>query len=85
MITPLESSKFEFYDIDKAINKNELQIQPLIESPIYINDTLGLKELYTNNKMILHNIDCQHQEFKLSKCFKDMGLIQLLIPYLTDI
>ena len=46
----------------------------------------GLKELYTNNKMILHNTDCQHQEFKLSKCFKKMtGLIQLLIPYLTDI
>ena len=83
VITPLESSKFEFYDITKATNKNELQIQPLTESPIYLNDTLGIKELYISNRMLLHNIDCLHQEFKLPKCFKDMGLIQLLKQYLT--
>ena len=83
IITPTESSKFEFYDINKAIHQKELEIQPLVKSPLYIYDTLGLKYLYTSNRMVFYNIDCRHEEFKLSKCFKNMGLLEILIRYLV--
>ena len=82
IITPRESSKFEFYDINKAIHQKELEIQPLIKSPIYINDTLGIKDLYSTNKLVFYSVDCNHEEFKLSKCFKNMGLLEILIRYL---
>jgi palmitoyl-protein thioesterase len=82
IITPRESSKFEFYDINKAIHQKELEIQPLIKSPIYLNDTLGIKDLYSTNKLVFYSVDCNHEEFKLSKCFKNMGLLEILIRYL---
>ena len=80
IITPLESSKFGFYDIDVAEKYNKLEIQPLRNSSIY--NTLGLRELDATNKLIFYQCDCMHEEFKLPSCFKDKLLIKKIVPYL---
>ena len=78
IITPLESSKFEFYNIEKA-NK-QLEIQPLKESQVYIN--LGLKDLDISNRLKLFQFDCKHDEFKLPKCFRNKNLLETIVEYL---
>jgi hypothetical protein len=78
IITPLESSKFEFYNIEKA-NK-QLEIQPLKESQVYNN--LGLKDLDISNRLKLFQFDCKHDEFKLPKCFRNKNLLETIVEYL---
>lgn len=82
VITPLESSKFEFYDISKAVNSGFLEIQSFKDSPIYINDSLGLVKLYDSNRLLFYNIDCNHEEFKLPSCFDSNGLLKTIVHYL---
>ena len=80
IIKPIESSKFEFYDIEIAKQYNRLEIQSLKNSSTYNN--LGLRELDTTNKLIFFQCDCKHEEFKLPKCFKNKMLIKTIVPYL---
>jgi len=82
VITPKESSKFEYYNIEKAINEKVLKIVPFLNSSLYINDLLGIKYLYFDNRLIFYEIDCKHEEFKLPTCFNDMGLLNIIIKYL---
>lgn len=80
IITPVESSKFEFYDTESAEKNNKLEIKPLKNSSIYHN--LGLKELDANNKLMFFQFYCKHDEFKLPKCFDNKMLLKKIIPYL---
>lgn len=82
VITPRESSKFEYYNIEKAINEKILEIVPFLNSSLYMNDSLGMKYLYSYNKLIFYEIDCKHEEFKLPTCFNDMGLLNIIVKYL---
>jgi palmitoyl-protein thioesterase len=67
VIKPLESSKFEFYNITLANNENKLSIIPLKYSEIYNKDYIGLKIL--GNKLQLQKYDCEHDKFKTFNCF----------------
>lgn len=69
VIMPLESAKFEFYNIEKVEKNNELVIQPFYLSNTYLNNSIGLKTLYNTNKLMFLNYDCEHQKFKTSECF----------------
>lgn len=89
VIVPFESAKFEFYDILKAETEKELVVQLLKESPIYYYDNIGLKELEQTSRMHIYQVDCLHNEFKLSSCFDivknkkmDKTLLELIIDYL---
>lgn len=82
VIIPLESSKFEFYNIDIAIHDKKLEIQNLEESSFYINDSLGFKYLKSNNKLNFYNINCNHEEFKLPKCFNKTQLLKIIVNYI---
>lgn len=60
MVSPKESSHFEFYEE----NNDELKIIPLRQSKLYIDDLLGLKELDENGKLFLLSVDGNHLRFK---------------------
>lgn len=67
IIKPVESSKFEFYNIDIAKYENKLIIQNLYDSLIYKNDNIGLKTLGDRLKILQQ--DCEHNKFKTYECF----------------
>ena len=86
VITPIESSQFEFYNIRIAEKEKKLVIQPLVESEVY--KTLGLNEL--DEKLHLYEIDCIHNKFKERMCFEDTivkqsdkSLIEITMGYLN--
>lgn len=88
VITPMESAKFEFYNISNAVIYGNLKIVHFKNSDIFLKNTLGLKELYENNKMMIKQYDCQHDEFKRSKCYnkkfdnQEYSLLNLTIKLL---
>lgn len=69
VVDPPESTKFEFYNISMAENLGNLEIVEFFESNIYLQDKIGLKELYEKGKMMVKKYDCLHEEFKHPKCF----------------
>lgn len=71
-IKPLQSSKFEFYSIEKAVVNDELIIEPLKETEFFRFDFLGLKYLYDNNKLSIYRFDCEHDKFKTDMCFNNV-------------
>jgi hypothetical protein len=91
VVKPMESAKFSVYD-------NNLNIIDLFDTKIYQEDRLGLKTLYDNNKLIMHETTCPHnerkglpkaeafahaREHKLPSCFPQ--LYSLMKKYLLDI
>ena len=54
VITPKESSWFEFYDL------NGEEIVPLRNSDFYIKDYIGLKFLEENNRLSLLELEGDH-------------------------
>lgn len=80
IIKPLESSKFEFYDIESASKYNKLVIQSLKNSSIYTN--LDLESLDQNKRLNFFQCDCKHEEFKLPKCFKNKMLLKTISQYI---
>ena len=86
VITPIESSQFEFYNIRIAEKEKKLVIQPLVESEVY--KTLGLNKL--DDKLHLYEIDCIHNKLKERTCFEDTivkqsdkSLIEITMEYLN--
>lgn len=73
VIVPYESAFFEFYDIEKAMRNNVLEILEFNKSKQYKDDLIGIKYLINNNKYLKHNIKCNHAAFKENK-----ALINLL-------
>tara|TARA_B110000858_G_scaffold198523_1_gene266185 strand:- start:9483 stop:10298 length:816 start_codon:yes stop_codon:yes gene_type:complete len=69
IISPLQSSRFEFYNISLAREKEILEIVPLNKTEEYIHDRLGLNSLNNANKLTLLNYPCMHEEFKHPNCF----------------
>ena len=69
VVDPPESTKFEFFNISMAENSGHLEIVNFLESNIYNEDKIGLRELYENGKMLLKQYDCKHEEFKHPECF----------------
>ena len=69
VISPIASSRFEFYNISLAREKNTLEIVPLNQTEEYIQDALGLHSLNYDNKLLILNYPCKHEEFKHPKCF----------------
>ncbi len=67
VIVPYESAFFEFYDIEKAMRNNVLEILEFNKSKQYKDDLIGIKYLINNNKYLKHNINCGHAEFKENK------------------
>lgn len=70
VIKPVDSSRFEFYDIEKASSTGKLIIQPLKNTTAYKNNELGLHSLATENKLLIWQTDCAHDKFKTPECFK---------------
>lgn len=88
VISPVESSRFEFYNISLAEERKELEIVPLEKTRSYIEDRLGLQSLMLKNKLSIQAYQCEHEEFKHPDCFtkkfdgKEMSLIDLTISLL---
>lgn len=73
-INPVESTKFEYYDIDTQ------NIVPFLNSTQYIDNLCGLKRLDIEKRLHIFNISCHHTEFKTTYCL-NMARDDIL-PYL---
>jgi len=73
MVYPHESEHFGFY----AENDTSIII-PLRESPLYINDLLGLKTMDQQSRIKFLQSDTDHLRFT------DQWFIDNIIPYLKD-
>ena len=88
VITPLESSKLEYFNTTQAATQYNLSIVPFKQSQTYINDFLGLRELDINGKLHIEQYDCAHEQFKHPDCFlkkfnnQRMSLIELTMSVL---
>jgi palmitoyl-protein thioesterase len=80
VIAPMASARFEYYDILRAERDDELVIDPLTESDIFRNDSIGLRQLYDTDRLHRIQVDCQHVKFKQRECYS--GYINILINYL---
>tara|TARA_B100001093_G_scaffold506234_1_gene564839 strand:+ start:94 stop:897 length:804 start_codon:yes stop_codon:yes gene_type:complete len=69
VVKPKESTKFEFFNTTFANITGELKIIDFQKSEQFTEDKIGLQELYKNNKLLLKQFDCLHEEFKHPKCF----------------
>ena len=76
IINPIESAKFEFYNITegKLYYPMPLNVVKLSKSNIFINDSVGLKYLFENNALIIKQYGCNHEEFKSPKCYLNASL-----------
>jgi palmitoyl-protein thioesterase len=72
IIKPIASAKFEYYDIELAQKQRKLTIDALIDSVIFIEDMIGLRELFDGGRLHRYQYDCHHNEFKLPKCFREI-------------
>lgn len=73
MVIPKESAHFEFYFEGQAE-----KIQPLKESPLYLEDRLGLRHLDSLGRLHLISVDGEHLEVKWD-WFRDE-----ILPLLRD-
>ena len=80
VIMPRASSRFEYYDILRAERDDELVIDPLTESDIFRNDSIGLRQLYDTDRLHRIQVDCEHTKFKQPECYS--GYIDSLSNYL---
>jgi palmitoyl-protein thioesterase len=82
-IKPLESSKFEFYNIEKAVVDKQLVITPLKDTDFYKYDYIGLKYLNDTHRLSILRFDCDHDKFKSDVCFntiKNDETGEILLP-----
>ena len=83
VVSPKESTKFEFYNISLAEITGTLKTVDLKDSDLYSEDILGLKQLNNTGRLFIEKFNCRHEEFKHPKCFNANFLNQ---PYsLMDI
>lgn len=64
VIVPYQSAIFEFYNIEKAMRNDVLEILELNKSKQYTYDLIGMKYLIINNKYSKYIINCSHTQFK---------------------
>lgn len=88
VISPMASSRFEFYNISLARERKELQIVSLEKTESYLEDRLGLRTLMQENKLIIEEFACEHEQFKHPDCFnnkfvgKKLSLMNLTVSIL---
>jgi len=61
VVIPKESEWFGYYEIGQ-----QSTIVPLEQSPLWQNDTLGLKELYETNRLFRTTAPFEHMKFNAS-------------------
>ena len=71
VITPLVSTRFEFYNITEAENNKPMPIDivKLYDSKMYIDDNIGLLSLNKKESLFIKRYDCLHEEFKNPSCY----------------
>ena len=69
VVVPLESTKFEYYNITEAAHHNKLTVVPLTSSKLYKQDTIGINSLDQSGKLFIKQYDCLHETFKYPECF----------------
>jgi palmitoyl-protein thioesterase len=69
VIVPLETASWQYYNITEANINKKLTIIPIHKSNTYLNDSIGLQTLETNNKLMIEQYDCLHEQFKHPSCF----------------
>ncbi|XP_072397778.1 palmitoyl-protein thioesterase 1-like [Diabrotica undecimpunctata] len=73
MVEPVESEWFGFYKPGQAE-----EILPLLESPLYTEDRLGLGALYASKKLHLLQVEGEHLRFKWA------WFEENILPYLKE-
>lgn len=74
IVEPADSCHFGFY------RKGSMyETEDLFASDIYAHDTLGLKYLYTNNRLHLKEARCNHDTFKSD----EQNFVENVLPFLT--
>jgi palmitoyl-protein thioesterase len=84
VISPPQSGKFEFYDIQgcqELITKGALQVKDFFESPQYVDNLLGLRTLFHSGKLHMLETNCTHSGHKTPACFPQLE--ELTFPFLT--
>ena len=88
VVMPMESTRFEFFNISMADTSGLLEIVEFYNSDLYLEDNLGLKELDKSNRLYIERYDCFHEEFKLPNCFnrnfsnQDQSLLDFTLSFL---
>lgn len=88
VVSPIESSRFEFYNISLAEERKALEIVPLEKTDSYVEDRLGLRTLMQEKRLDIQEYPCEHEQFKHPDCFKnkfdgkELSLIDLTISLL---
>ena len=88
VISPVASSRFEYYNISLAEERKELETVPLEKTESYLQDRLGLRTLMQEKKLDIEEYPCEHEQFKHPDCFnekfdgKELSLINLTISLL---
>ena len=75
IVEPAESCHFSFYK-----NGSDTEIEPLFESDIYKNDTLGLKKLHKSNRLHFRHADCLHTDYESD----ESNFIANVLPFLIE-
>ncbi len=74
IVEPADSCHFAFYK-----NGSDTEIEPLFESEIYKNDTLGLKTLYESKRLHFRQADCLHTDYESD----ESNFLNNVLPFLT--
>jgi len=88
VISPVVSSRFEFYNISLAEERKALEIVPLQKTESYLQDRLGMHTLMQKNKLYIQEYPCEHEHFKHPDCFnnkfdgKEVSLMGLTVSIL---
>jgi palmitoyl-protein thioesterase len=90
VLSPPESGKFGFYEINNQITEIHLESQPkmytsipvidLFDSPQFKNDLIGLRTLWNNNRLHILETNCTHSGHKTIQCFPQLE--ELTFPFL---
>ena len=90
VISPVASSRFEFYNISLAEERKVLEIAPLEKTESYVQHRLGLSTLIQQKKLDIQEYPCEHEQFKHPDCFKnkfvgkELSLIDLTVSILSQ-
>ena len=83
VISPKQSAKFEFYNVSNVKSNNPLEIVDFKISNTYKYNLIGLKTLDENNKLIVRQFDCKHDDFKMPSCFLNKNVSDITLLDLT--
>jgi hypothetical protein len=69
VLSPPDSGKFATY---KPTDTRDLVVEQLIDSEIFKQNRLGLKNMYEQNKIVMFETDCTHSQHKDKICFHQL-------------